>query len=174
MDDQRDSATSRPHPLSRSLGYHIRQLTESVNNALHSRLNAEGITVGHWRYLRELFQQDGLSNTELSDRVGRRGPTTVVALRSLERAGLVEIVPHPEDRRMRTVHLTARGKSMWQKAAPLLAQVEEIALAGVDPAELTAFKRVILKMQRNMDAADPHRSGSQLRRTEELERDLGD
>lgn len=172
MDSQRDSARPPQHALSRSIGYHLRQLTESLTNALHSKLSAEGITIGHWRYLRELFQQDGLSNTELSDRVGRRGPTTVVALRSLVRAGLVDIVPHAEDRRMKTVHLTDRGKSLWQKASPLLEQVEESTLAGIDPTELTSFKQVILKMQRNIDALGGHRSASQLHRTDELARDL--
>ena len=38
---------------------------------------ANGVTVGQWRYLRELWEEDGLSTGELTRRVGRQGPTTV-------------------------------------------------------------------------------------------------
>ena len=40
-----------------------------------------------WRYLRELWEEDGLSSGELTRRVGRQGPTTVVAVQLLGARG---------------------------------------------------------------------------------------
>lgn len=157
-----------PRAGRQSLGYHVRQLSESWSGALHVRLSAQGIGTAAWRYLRELFDQDGLSNTELSKRVGRRGPTTVAALRSLELAGFINILPHPEDNRARTVHLTERGRASWQRAAPLVRETEAEALRDIGDDELMVFKKVVLRIQRNLDAAGHRRGPVQLRRTEEL------
>src|SRR5947209_5244165 len=77
--------------LARSLGYHVRELSETWQDAMDAAAQAHGISLTQWRYLRELWETDRLSNSELTMRVGRQGPTTVVAVRSLERAGLVRI-----------------------------------------------------------------------------------
>ena len=76
-------------PLERSVGYHVRQLAETWQGAMDRRAAAHGVTVSQWRYLRELWEEDGLSTGELTRRVGRQGPTTVVAVQLLEKAGLV-------------------------------------------------------------------------------------
>ncbi len=78
-------------PLERSLGYHVRQLAETWQAAMDRRAEEHGLTVSQWRYVRELWEEDGLSIGELTRRVGRQGPTTVVAVQLLERAGFVTV-----------------------------------------------------------------------------------
>ncbi|MGH6980551.1 MAG: MarR family winged helix-turn-helix transcriptional regulator, partial [Stellaceae bacterium] len=93
-------------PLARSVGYHIRQLAESWQSAMDIEAEAHGVTVTQWRYLRELWEEDGLSTGELTRRVGRQGPTTVVAVQLLEREGMVTVEKSDTDRRKSFIRLT--------------------------------------------------------------------
>ncbi|MCW5774273.1 MAG: hypothetical protein KIT16_21705, partial [Rhodospirillaceae bacterium] len=79
---QADSRNALPLPA-RSLGYHLRQLSESWSNLMKTMLDAHGLTEGQWRYLRELWGNEGLTQRELGERTGRQGPSTLAALRLL-------------------------------------------------------------------------------------------
>src|ERR1700728_4341891 len=85
--------------LERSVGYHVRQLAETWQDLMDRRAEAHGVTVTQWRYLRELWEEDGLSIGELTQRVGRQGPTTVAAVQLLEKAGLVTVSKSETDKR---------------------------------------------------------------------------
>ena len=155
-------------PERQSLGYHVRQLSESWAGALHGRLSAQGITTSAWRYLRELFYQDGLSSTELSDRVGRRGRRPWRRYDPSSMPGSSRSCLTPVTIGVRTVHLTERGAALWQKAAPLLRETDAATLRGIGAEHLAIFRAVMLKMQRNLDTTERQRGVWQLRRTEEL------
>ena len=63
--------------------------TGRSSGSLEKRISPHGVTRGQWYFLRVLWEEDGLSQRELSVRVGMMEPTTVIALRSMEKAGLV-------------------------------------------------------------------------------------
>lgn len=139
-------------PLARSLGYHLRTLTETWSVLLQRRLGPLGGTFPQWRYLRELWEEDGLSQRELSDRVGRQAATTVTALRILKRGGLIKIAAAPEDRRKRRVFLTKKGRALADTLTPLIIDIENAVLRNVDGDEIALFKRTLARMQENIDA----------------------
>jgi DNA-binding MarR family transcriptional regulator len=148
----RDNETTPTLPLARSLGYHMRTLTETWSVLLQRRLGPVGGTFPQWRYLRELWEEDGLSQRELSDRVGRKAATTVTALRILKRSGLIRIAPAPEDRRKRRVSLTRKGRALNESLTPLIIAIEGRVLDAVSDDELVSFKRTLTRMQENIDA----------------------
>ena len=82
------------------------------------------MTVSQWRYLRELWEEDALTMGDLTRRVGRQGPTTVVAVQALEKAGLVTVAKSDDDRRKSVVRLTPRGKRLAETMSPLITNVE--------------------------------------------------
>ena len=142
-------------PLARSLGYHVRELSESWQDAMDAAAQAHGISLTQWRYLRELWETDRLSTGELTTRVGRQGPTTVVAVRSLERAGLVRIEKSWHDRRKTYVRLTARGRRLAEVMSPVIQAVNEAAVAELTADETRLFKQLIVKIQRRLDRQSP-------------------
>ena len=160
-------------PLERSLGYHVRQLAETWQAVMDHEGELRGVTVSQWRYLRELWEEDGLTSGELTRRVGRQGPTTVVAVQGLERAGFVRVVKSRDDRRKSIVHLTARGRRMAQIMAPAIEDVNERALVNLSEAEIRAFKRLIVRIQRTLDGESRHRNDWAEKRTEGLAKDVG-
>src|SRR6202034_4319522 len=138
-------------PLARSLGYHVRHLAETWQGAMDRRAEEHGLTISQWRYLRELWEEDGLSTGELTRRVGRQGPTTVVAVQLLEKAGLVTVSKSDEDRRRSFIHLTRRGQRLAANMSPLIRDVNDQAMADLTESETLTFKRLIVRIQRTLD-----------------------
>ncbi len=160
-------------PLGRSLGYHLRQLSESWTAAMDQEAQRHGISLSQWRYLRELWEEDGLTSGELTRRVGRQGPTTVAAVQSLERAGLVTLTKSRHDRRKSHVRLTARGRKLAVAMSPLIQDVNERAVATLAPEEVETFKRLIVRMQRTLDARSSTRNTWATARTQALADEVG-
>jgi MarR family transcriptional regulator, organic hydroperoxide resistance regulator len=160
-------------PLERSVGYHVRQLAETWQAVMDARAEAHGITVIQWRYLRELWEKDGLSMGELTRRVARQGPTTVAAVQLLEKAGLVTVAKSDEDRRKTFISLTRRGHRLAATMSPVIREVNELAMEDLTEAEVRAFKRVVVRIQRRLDREGGERNGWSARRTQRLAEEVG-
>ena len=61
-----------------SIGYLTRIAFRAFSRALEVRTAPHGVSSGQWRFLRVLWREDGLTQRELSRRVGMREPTTVI------------------------------------------------------------------------------------------------
>ena len=160
-------------PLARSIGYHVRRLAETWQDSMDVAAAAHGVTISQWRYLRELWEEDGLSTGELTRRVGRQGPTTVVAVRLLERESLVTVVKSDIDRRRSVIHLTPRGRRLAATMAPLIRAVNERAMSDLSDAEIRTFKRLVVRIQRRLNYEGHERSEWAQMRTNRLAQDVG-
>jgi DNA-binding MarR family transcriptional regulator len=160
-------------PLARSVGYHVRQLAETWQGVMDQEAEAHGVTVSQWRYLRELWEEDGLSTGELTRRVGRQGPTTVVAVQLLERTGLVIVVKSDEDRRKSFIRLTPRGRRLAATMSPLIRDVNDGAMSNLTESEVRTFKRLIVRIQRRLDAELRNQNDWSRRRTQRLAQEVG-
>jgi len=155
-------------PLERSVGYHVRQLAESWQDVMDQRAEPHGVTITQWRYLRELWEEDTLTIGELTRRVGRQGPTTVVAVQLLEKAGLVTLTKSTEDRRKSMVRLTPRGRRLATTMSPLIRDANEQAMSDLTEAEIRTFKRLIVRIQRTLNLESRNRNDWSERRTQRL------
>jgi len=133
-----------------SIGYLLRITFRAFSRALEKRTMAYGVSSGQWRFLRQLWVEDGLTQRELSRRVGMREPTTVVAVGSLVKAGFVRRAPSDEDRRKVHIHLTPHARALQLALLPLAAEVNAIATAGLDPAEVAALRRALRRISDNL------------------------
>lgn len=62
-----------------SLGYLVRDTHRAFIRALHARIIGHGITKGQWFFLRALWEEEGLTQRELSQRVGMMEPPLLKA-----------------------------------------------------------------------------------------------
>jgi DNA-binding MarR family transcriptional regulator len=138
-------------PHHESDGYLVRDAHRAFQRLLERRISPHGVSRGQWYFLRVLWTRDGLSQRELSARVGMMEPTTVIALRSMEKAGLIHRIRSTEDRRVTLVRLTAKAKRMRTDLLRLARDINTQADAGLTPEEIMVFRRVILKMTANLD-----------------------
>jgi len=141
-------------PPSRSVGYLVRQTHRAFTRSLQARIAPHGVTVGMWYFLRVLWQKDGISQRELSHRVGMMEPTTASALNTMERKGFVKRVRNRADRRIVNVFLTERGQTLKDELLPLALAVNQAALRDVAPEELRSLQRLLTKLRAGLDG-DP-------------------
>jgi DNA-binding MarR family transcriptional regulator len=92
--------------------------------------------------------------------------TMVVTLDEMERRGLAERRLSPEDRRVRVVAITARGRRQLAKADAIVQGVYDEVLDGVDPAERETFLSVLGELVDGPLAAPFHLEARTRRRTQ--------
>jgi MarR family transcriptional regulator, organic hydroperoxide resistance regulator len=138
-------------PPQLSSGYLVRDAHRAFQRLLERRIAPYGVTRGQWYFLRVLWITDGLSQRELSARVGMMEPTTVIALRSMERVGLIRRVRGEDDRRKVRVSLTAKAKRLRNELLEVARIITDEAEDGLSPRDLAAFHRIIARMTANLD-----------------------
>jgi DNA-binding MarR family transcriptional regulator len=134
-----------------SAGYLVRDAHRAFQRLLERRIAAYGVTRGQWYFLRVLWNSDGLSQRELSARVGMMEPTTAIALRGMERSQLIRRLRSPDDRRKVRVVLTAKAKQLRNELLTLARGITAEAEEGIAARDLAMFRRVIARMTANLD-----------------------
>jgi DNA-binding MarR family transcriptional regulator len=137
-----------------SVGYLLRFAFRAYSRALERRTLPFGVSSGQWRFLRILWTADGLTQIELSRRVGMREPTTVAAVNGMERAGLVRRRKSSSDRRKIHICLTSRAKRLKAKLLPFVAEVNALGLKGLSAQEAKSLRQALLKIMHNLDGRD--------------------
>ncbi|MDQ2106346.1 MarR family winged helix-turn-helix transcriptional regulator [Azospirillum isscasi] len=132
-----------------------REVHRAITRALQNRVADHGVSMGQWYFLRALWEEDGLTQRELSQRVGMMEPTTVTALNNLERCDLVQRVRNPHDRRKVNIYLTPKGKALRADILPCVEEIEETATQGISPGELALTISVLRRVSANLDALPP-------------------
>jgi MarR family transcriptional regulator, organic hydroperoxide resistance regulator len=138
-------------PPARSSGYLVRDAHRAFQRVLERRIARFGVRRGHWYFLRVLWIRDGLTQRELSTRVGMMEPTTVIALKNMERAGLVRRVRSREDARRAHVWLTPLGRRLERQLLPVALQIVREAEKGIGRRKVAVFRDVITRMTGNLD-----------------------
>ena len=157
MSQNDDSELERFSDPLQSFGQVARLTFRAFARSLEQRIVDHGVTIGQWRFLRELWREDGITQRELSERLSMREPSTVAAVRSLETAGLVRRVRDACDRRKIRIYLTPQARRLRE---PLLGHVRDvnlIATEGIPKKDLETTRRVLLKLMSNLNAAGANR-----------------
>jgi DNA-binding MarR family transcriptional regulator len=154
----RSSAKTKPSPRRAnefpprlSSGYLVRDAHRAFQRLLERRIATYGVTRGQWYFLRALWNADGLSQRELSARVGMMEPTTAIALRSMERSRLIRRLRGDDDRRKVQVFLTVKAKRLRDELLALARGITDEAEGGIAAGDLACFRRVIARMTANLD-----------------------
>jgi DNA-binding MarR family transcriptional regulator len=134
-----------------SVGFVVREVWRSFARCLQPRIAREGVSIGMWFALRMLWDEDGMTQRELGERVGINGPTMVSAINSMERAGLVKRVQNRADRRKINIFLTERGRNLKRKLWPMAAEVLALALSGLTRNQVYALNKMLMQIRLNLE-----------------------
>lgn len=128
----------------------IRDTERAFRRALQLRLAAHGVPFGHWAFLRILWEADGLTQKELSQRAGVMEPTTFTAMKAMEAQGYITRNQIPTNKKNVYVHLTDAGRSLKKKLVPLAEETNKISVEGLAPKEIATARKVLLAMLVNL------------------------
>jgi len=137
-------------PFDVSIGYQVRQTHRLMQRYLQLKIDPHGVSLGMWYFLRALWDKDGRTQRELSVIVGTMEPTTLTAIRSMERGGLVKRVRNSKDKRKINVFLTERGHKLKEELLPLAKEVVGKAVEGFSDSERQVFLDSMKKVQSNL------------------------
>jgi DNA-binding MarR family transcriptional regulator len=140
------------YPLAYSIGAGIRLTHRHFAQVLQERLAPYDIPVGMWFFFRALWEEDGLTQRELSQRVGSMEQTTVEQLKNMERRGYIERRRSVDDRRKIHVHLTESGAVLKGRLLHVAREVNQIALDGLSAGEIGFLRLVLDRVRGNLAA----------------------
>ena len=109
------------------------------------------ITVDQWLILKNLSENELLSQTELAQMVFKDQPTLTRIIDILTKKGYVERVPHPLDRRSFHLLLTAEGISKVNELKPKIASIREKAWENLGESDFEEFKRILNTIYNNLE-----------------------
>jgi DNA-binding MarR family transcriptional regulator len=131
-----------------ALGFWIHRVYQASRNEMYRcfREHGEEITPEQWAVLIRLWERDARSQSDLSDATFRDRPTMSRIVDSMEAQGLLERHVSERDARVRVVRLTRRGKDLKKKLVPVVEQIVQRMVAGIDEAELVTTRRTLRRM----------------------------
>lgn len=154
------------------LAHLVKDAMRGLMRALQLRQSEHSVSFGHWSFLRILWEHDGLTQRELSERAGLQEPTTYAALKAMEKLGLVTRKQLPDSRKKVYVFLTPKGRALRAKLVPLAEEVNDVAVAGIRAEDIATTRRTLLVMIENLarDEAEQTRQDHRIPSTRELAR----
>ncbi|QLF69029.1 MarR family transcriptional regulator [Peteryoungia desertarenae] len=113
---------------SESATYLAAQLARGFSRALQLRAKKLGFSPGQFPVLIELWNEEGLTQRQLLDRIDVEQATIANTLSRMERDGLIERRAHPNDKRAQLIFLTEKARAL-----------KDEALAAAEDAEMDLF-----------------------------------
>jgi DNA-binding MarR family transcriptional regulator len=116
--------------LSESATYLSSLLARGFSRSLLSRAAELGFSPGQFPVLIELWNEDGLTQREILDRLEIEQATLANTLARMERDGLIRREPHPRDKRAIRNFLTDRGRMIESDAVVAAEQADQALFKG--------------------------------------------
>lgn len=139
--------------LEETIGFLLWDTTRAYNRALATVIGQYGMRSGLFPFLRILYESGGLSFRELSDAAHTRTPTTLEAIREMQRRGLARRKRDVEDARKAKIFLTAKGRRIHEALLPVSATINRDGLEGLSKGEQNELKRLLRVLRANMNRA---------------------
>jgi MarR family transcriptional regulator, organic hydroperoxide resistance regulator len=147
--------TKQPHKSvnanpNNSAGLLIRDTMMHLQVLVRARIKDDDLSTAQYFLLRILWETEGLSQRELSDRVCTTEPTTQSAILRMEKQGLVKRARNEEDKRAYRVYLTQKGRNLQHKLVPSMNEINKIINKDIKGPDRRLFIQLIRKMRQNL------------------------
>lgn len=137
-------------------------LAKGFSRSLQQKLSALGVSPGQFPILVTLWNEDGITQRELVERLEIEQATIANTLSRMVRDGLVDRKPHPKDKRAQLLFLTDRAKSLEADAMKAATEADEALFSGFRRFErelLMEYMRWAVENARKIeDGEDPSES----------------
>ena len=144
------AAARRPSPLTRdNLGFLLAKASQRWNELLAERFAAAGfpdVRPSYGSILVPLYEEDGLRMGEIARRARLSKQTMTTMVRLLERDGLAERRPDPQDGRAALVFLTHRAQAFRPIAEATLRELTHLAQRRLGSAATNAVSAALRQL----------------------------
>jgi DNA-binding MarR family transcriptional regulator len=139
-------------PLDNSQGYIIHRLDVQMSLGLQHAFQAKGfnITPEQWGVLNRLWENEGMHQSALAQRVAKDRHNITRILNLLEKNGFIFRTPNGEDKRRLNVYLTQEGKALKQKLIPIVIGFLQKCFEGLTQEEVQDLRRIHEHILKNL------------------------
>ncbi len=118
------------HDLMESAVYLSGLLAKGFSRSLQQKSAVLGVTPGQFPILMTLWNEDGITQRELVERLEIEQATIANTLSRMVRDGLIERKPHPTDKRAQLLFLTDKAKSLEEQVVSAAQESDEALFTG--------------------------------------------
>jgi DNA-binding MarR family transcriptional regulator len=136
---------------SQSVGYLTRYAHRAFSKALTGELAPHGILGGQWSVLRVLWEQEGLSQVDLAERMRVEKASLTSVLDAMERRKLIVRTRNSDDRRKVNINLTSHGRSLKTQLLPYGVSINRRATRGMSAGEVDQLRGLLARVIRNLE-----------------------
>lgn len=140
---------TKKYTIEKSIGFIIYRTALAMRATLHRTLKERGfdITPEQYGILNLLWEEEGLSQQEISKILFKDKPNVSRMLDALERKKLIS--RQATDRRRYSISLTGAGKTLIEKIRPIGLELGEKAISGLLAREIEALESMLNKIYGN-------------------------
>lgn len=129
-----------------SAGYLANHMARLFERGLAARIRPLGLTTGTFPALLELWENDGLTQKQLVERLDIEQATMANTLSRMERDGLIRREKDPGDGRVQRIRLTERARALRDPAIAAATAENEDALRALSDEESAEFISLMQKI----------------------------
>jgi DNA-binding MarR family transcriptional regulator len=135
-----------------AIGFWIHRVYQASRNEMFRvfRECGEEITPEQWAVLIRLWERDGRTQGDLSEATFRDSPTMSRIVDGMEERGLLQRRADEQDKRVRWIHLTKRGRELEKKLVPIVERLVGEMVAGIDERALVTTRSTLRRMFANL------------------------
>lgn len=135
----------------KSIGFLVHEVARLFRRRFEEEARVHGITLPQWRALAEIYKNQGISQVALAGCIDSDPMTLSGILDRLEKRGLIERYPDPNDSRAKLARLTASGIELVDTARSIGRVFYENALAGVSDLERARLVAGLTHIRENLN-----------------------
>lgn len=132
-----------------TLAFLLSQVGIYASGRFAERIGELGLQPPEFRVLNIVDAGEGESQQAIAEAIGAPPSRMVAIVDGLEQRGLVERRPHPSDRRVHVLHLTAKGRKLLARGREVAAEHERDITRGMSGADR---KRLVALLQKIVTA----------------------
>ncbi|MDB1922116.1 MarR family transcriptional regulator [Clostridium tertium] len=136
--------------LDDSLGFILNKLNTKLKNELFKRFKEYEVTPEQWSVLNCLWIKDGITPSELAERIFKDKPNTNRILEKLQMKKLIVRKSNLLDKRSFQIFLTERGWELKDELIPKVTQLLDEATIGIEESKITEIKKILNQMYNNL------------------------
>ena len=133
---------------------HLGHLCARVARAFHARMERRtqevGLPFSQAIVLLYLYHHGASTLAEMARDMSFAHPSVLRQVDMLEKVGYVKRKPHREDRRMKVIHLTTKGRAQVASVIKIADEIQKQATVGFTPKEIEQLRANLLKLNINL------------------------
>jgi DNA-binding MarR family transcriptional regulator len=133
-----------------SINLLLRRICQAQRNQMSEALADIGVYAGQEMFLWHLWQEEGLTQSQLVERMCVQPPTVSKMLDRLEKAGMVERRPTASNSHLAHVYLTELGKVRQRDVRAIWTTMEQRLTQGLSIEERIILRRLLLQVHENL------------------------